>query len=77
MTYCWAIVRILLAVQYRTNPEGKGASITVKKTGKNIKIPIIIGSGPIIKNSGGEKVNNPNKFIKLKGYFSERSTKYQ
>ena len=32
-------------VQYTTKPDGKGASIIVKKSGKNIKIFAWIGSG--------------------------------
>ena len=34
-------------VQYTTSPEGNGANMIVKKTGKNIKIFACIGSGGV------------------------------
>ena len=35
---------MLFTVQYKTSPDGKEAKITVKNTGKNIKIFACIGS---------------------------------
>jgi len=38
---------MLFIVQYTTSPEGNGANIIVKKSGKNIKIFACIGSGGV------------------------------
>ena len=38
---------MLFIVQYTTSPEGKGANIIVKKSGKNMKIFACIGSGGV------------------------------
>ena len=38
---------MLLIVQYTTRPEGNGANITVKNSGKNINIFACIGSGGV------------------------------
>ena len=37
----------MFTVQYTTNPDGNGANIIVKKSGKNIKIFAWIGSGGV------------------------------
>jgi hypothetical protein len=41
------MVKMLFTVQYTTKPDGNGANIIVKKSGKNINIFAWIGSGGV------------------------------
>ena len=45
MIHCCAMVNTLFTVQYTTSPDGNGANMIVKKSGKNINIFACIGSG--------------------------------
>ena len=53
------MVNMLFTVQYTTRPEGNGANIIVKKSGKNIKIFAWIGSGGVGFNFCCKYIVNP------------------
>ena len=50
---------MLFIVQYTTSPEGNGANIIVRKSGKNIKIFACIGSGGVGFNFCCKYILNP------------------
>ena len=53
------MVKMLFIVQYTTNPEGNGANIIVRKSGKNIKIFASTGSGGVGFNFCCKYILNP------------------
>ena len=66
MTHCWAIDRILLMTQYRTNPAGNHKKKKVKATGIYFIIFACIGSGGVGFNDVWMYIETPISSGKMK-----------
>ena len=74
MTHCWAIDRILLMTQYRTNPAGNHKKKKVKATGIYFIIFACIGSGGVGFNDVWMYIDAPISSGKMKyGSFTLKS----